>query len=147
MALLVFVLWNLFMETCFCSFLIKRTCIVLIFVMRYCPHNCGWCVIRTRVHALTNGIQQPVCSAPSVFPAKNYRSEVAVMLKTKLKRHILRGFPGYWWLFWTQHLSHYSSRLFEERRWTILTFDRFQLCHFKIVTTRCYYYCRLGQAL
>ena len=23
----------------------------------------------------------------------------------------------------------------------------FQVCHFKIVTTLCYYYCRLGQAL
>ena len=37
----------------------------------------------------------------------------------------------------------------EERRiWTILTgFQPFQVCHFKIVTTCCYYYCRLGQTL
>ena len=41
---------------------------------------------------------QAVCSAPSVFPAKkkqqkkNRRSEVAVMLITKLKRPIFREF-------------------------------------------------------
>ena len=34
-----------------------------------------------------------------VLGAKNHKSEVAVMLKTKLKRHILRELPGYWWLF------------------------------------------------
>ena len=39
--------WNLFMETCFCSFLIK-----IFFTICYACRlrNCGWCVIRTRVH-------------------------------------------------------------------------------------------------
>ena len=32
-----------------------------------------------------NGVQQPVRSGPSVFPAKNRRSEITVTLKTKLK--------------------------------------------------------------
>ena len=45
-----------------------------------------------------------------------------------------------WWLFRAQHLSHYSTRLVR----TIVIFD---CCHFKIVTTHCYYYCRLGHAL
>ena len=35
----------------------------------------------------------------------------------------------------------------KKERWTILTFDRFKVCHFKIVTTSCYYYCRLGHVL
>ena len=30
--------------------------------------------------------------------------------------HILREFPGYWWLFRTQHLSRYSARLVEEEK-------------------------------
>ena len=46
-----------------------------------------------------------------------------------------REFPGYWWLFWTQHLPRYDARLVEEerkkeerrRRWTIVSFDRFRL--------------------
>ena len=96
--------------------------------------------------ALTKGFQQPVCSAPSVFHAKNRRSEIAVTFKMKLKRHILREFTGYWWLFWTQHLMCYSARLFEEERrierrtWTILIFDCFrfatlkQLLHIAIIT-------------
>ena len=29
---------------------------------------------------------------------KNRRNEIVVTLKTKLKMHILREFPGYWWL-------------------------------------------------
>ena len=57
------------------------------------------------------------------------------MLKTKLKRPILREFPGYWWLFWTQNLSCYGARLFEEekRRWTILIFDRCRLVNLEQV--------------
>ena len=35
--------------------------------------------------APTNGFQQLVQYAPSLFPAKNRRNEVTVMLKTKLK--------------------------------------------------------------
>ena len=52
-----------------------------------------------QARAPMNGFQQLVEYALSVFPTKNHRSEVEVMLKTKLKRPILREFPGYWWLF------------------------------------------------
>ena len=49
-------------------------------------------------------------------------------------------FPGYWWLFQTQHLLRNGARLAEERIWTILIFDRFrfatlkQLLHTAITT-------------
>ena len=47
-----------------------------------------------------------------------------------------------------QHLSHYSARLVEERKKRNNSdFQPFQVCHFKIVNTHCYYYCRLGQTL
>ena len=114
--------------------------------MQYCLRNCGWCVIQC---TLTNSVQQPVCSAPSVFPTKIRRSEVAVMLKIKLKRPILREFPGYWWLFKTQHLLHHGIRLFKEERKKNMNnsdFQPFQVCHFKVVITHCYYYRRLRQA-
>ena len=73
---------------------------------------------------------------------------VTVMLKTKHKSTTPREFPGYWWLFQTQHLTRYSARLVEERKkMNNSDFRLFQVYHFKIVTTYCYYYCRLGQAL
>ena len=111
------------------------------FVMWCRLRTCSWCIkLQLMCHpilarALTNGVQQLIHSAPSVFFAKNHRSEVAVMLKMKLKQPILRGFPGYWWLFWMQHLSRYSTRLFEEerKRWTIPIFDHFRLVNIEQV--------------
>ena len=109
---------------------------LLFFVTRCRPRTCGWCVIRAR--APTNGVQQLTHSAPTIEKRWSY---VAVTLKTKRKSTIPREFPGYWWLFRTQHLSRYSARLAEERRrWTILIFDCFrfatlkQLLHFAIIT-------------
>ena len=122
---------------------------LLTFVTRYCPRNCDWCVIHTHVHRRMASNSQ-YALPPRSSPQKNHRSEVAVMLKTKLKRHILREFPGYWWLFWMQLLLRYGARLFEEERRMKRNnsdFQLFQVCHFKIVITHCYYYCRLGQAL
>ena len=102
------------LETCFCSFFDNNLLTKIIIVTRYRPHNCCWCGIHQQqlcvgiinsnyvldvIHqctcALMNDVQQPVRSAPSVLPAKNSRSEIAVMLK----RTIFRKFPGYWWLF------------------------------------------------
>ena len=50
------------------------------------------------------------------------------------------------------HVSQYRARLAEERKKEEeMTNDSnsrpFQVCHFKIVTTRYNYYCRLGQVL
>ena len=59
----------------------------------------GLLMSHPRTCALTNGVQQPAPSPPSVFPAKNRRSEIAVALKAKLKWTIFREFPGYWWFF------------------------------------------------
>ena len=49
-----------------------------------------------------------------------------------------------WLLFWMQHLSHYSAigclkkkEEEDEQFWLRI----FQVCHFDIVTTHCYYYC------
>ena len=113
---------NLFLETCFWS-----------------AHVC----------ALMNGVQQPVRSASSVFPARNrkwYISPGYAQFKAKLKLTIPRQFCDYWWLFWTLHVSCYGARLAEERM-NNSDFRLFQVCHLKIANTRCYYYCRLGQAL
>ena len=44
-----------------------------------------------------------LCSPAQSSPQKNRTREVAVMLKTKLKKAHLQIIPGYWWLFWTQH--------------------------------------------
>ena len=57
---------------------------------------------------------------------------------TKFEMHTPREFPGYWWLFWMQHLLRYSARLVEKRRKKMMydsNFRPFQVCHFKIVTT------------
>ena len=75
-----------------------------------------------------NGVQKLIHSAPTIEKCWVY---VAVMLKTKHKSTTPREFPGYWWLFWMQHLSHYSARLIEERRWTMLIFDRFRFATLK----------------
>ena len=74
---------------------------LLFFVTRCRPSTCGWCVIRAR--APTNGVQQLVHSAPTIEKRWSY---VTVTLKTKFGMHTPSEFPGYWWLFWMQHLSH-----------------------------------------
>ena len=96
-----------------------------------------------------NGIQQLIYSAPTIEKCRSY---VADTLKTKRKSTTSKEFPCYWWLFLTQHLSRYSARLVEERRkkerkMNNSDFRPFQVCYLKIVTTHCYYYYRLGQAL
>ena len=62
--------------------------------MQYRPRVHMVDVSSAHVCALTIGVQQPVHSATSVFPAKNRRSEIAVTLRTKLKSPILREFPA-----------------------------------------------------
>ena len=53
------------------------------------------------------------------------------------------------------HISHYGARLAEERKrrrrrsrkkMKNSEFQHFLVCHFKLVTSHCYYYCGLGQA-
>ena len=64
------------------------------------------------IGAPTNGVQQLVHSAPMIEKCLSY---VTVALKTKFEMHNPREFPGYWWLFLTQHLSHYGAGLVDER--------------------------------
>ena len=115
---------------------------LLFFVTRCCPRTHGLCIICAR--APTNGVQQLIHSASMI---EKHWSYVTATLKTKSKSTTPREFPGYWWLFRTQHLRRYSARLVEERKMNNSDFQPFQVCHFKIVTTHWYYYCRLGQTL
>ena len=65
-------------------------------------------------------------------------------LRTKqAQKNHPREFHDYWWLFWTQHTSHYSVRQAEERKkerkkMNKSEFQLFLVYHFKIVTTHCY---------
>ena len=123
---------------------------LLFFVMRCRPRTCSWCIILAHTPwQMASNCASTLC--PTIEKRWSY---VVVTLNTKLKMHTPRKFPGYWWLFRTQHLSRYSARLVEERRkkerkkkMNNSEFRPFQVCHFKIVTTHCYYYCRLGQTL
>ena len=145
-----FFLGNLFMETCFCSFLIK---IFEQFVMLCRPCNCGWSVILTPVY--TNK-WLPTASTLSLP-----HNKAQVVCKSQLcsKQSSNGQSPENFmtigsWLECYIHISRYGARLAEERRkrrkkkkkerkkkWTILTFDCFQQVNLPL-TTHCYYYCR-----
>ena len=105
--------------------------------MQRCSRTCGWYVIRA--YALTKWCP----TANTLWPHDQKVLELCrSYAQNKAQKHHSREFPGYWWLFRTQHLSRYSARLAEERRrrWTILIFDRFrfatlkQLLHIAITT-------------
>ena len=123
-----FLLKNIFMETCFCSFLVN----FIQFIMRCCPLTSGWCVILTIVQLCTDewGPTASTLCPLCWLPRKKVQA-VSSSYAQKLK-------------------SHYGARLAEERkkerRWIIIIL---MVCHFKIVTTsvHCYYYCRPGQAV
>ena len=73
-------------------------------------HPCT-CALMNGVHATASML------CPTVFPTKNCRSEVTVMLKTKLKKPILREFSGYWHSFFKCNTYRVTAlRLFEEER-------------------------------
>ena len=115
------------------------------------PYICGWCVILAR--ALTNGIQQLVhfCSVSLSLPHRKALEESYV--QTKLKGTIPRKFPDYtggYFKFNTYQiiaLGWLKGERKKERKMNSSDFWRFLVCHFKIVATHCYYYCRLRQAL
>ena len=110
-----------------------------------------------RTCASTNGVQQPVHSAPSVSSIKKVQvlSPSYVQSKARMNHPYAENFLAIGGYFECYTLR-YSTRLPEERKRTKKKerkkmnnsdFQLFQVCHFKIVTTRSYYYCRLGQAL
>ena len=105
---------------------------------------------------------------PSTCPHDRIALELSCRsyAQNKAQSTIPTEFFGYWWLFRTQHLLRYSARLVEEMKvdgrspsstvprlrtssahleWKMTDFRPFQVCHFKMVTTHCYYYCRLGR--
>ena len=95
-----------------------------LFVTRHHPCTCGWCT----THALVVDARTPWqmasnCAGTQCLTIEKCLSYVAVTLNNKFKMLTQREFPGYRSLFRMQHLSHYSTRLAEERRrWTILSF-------------------------
>ena len=108
-----------------------RRLVSVLFLLRCTAHVIarGWCVIRARV--LTNDVQQPVRSAPSlpsVFPARKSKRLVPVTLKAKLKRHIPREIRKYLVAVSDAiHVSLYGARLVEERRDRPGSFRSFQV--------------------
>ena len=100
--------------------------------------------------ALTNGVQQPVHSAPSVFPArklKQYWSPSYAQSKPQMY-HPQR----IWWLLVAVSNATRIAlgaigwlKKKEDKQYT--SFRLSQVFHFKVVTTHCYYCCRLGHRL
>ena len=120
------------------------TCNNLIFVTHCRPRNCGWSArdVHWRMASTTS------THCPLSLLRKKAQAVSPSYAQNKALKNIPREFHGYWWL-----LEHYTYRvtalgLAEERKkeqfWL---FRPFQVCLFKIVTTHCYYYCKLGQAL
>ena len=76
-----------------------------------------WLMRHLHTCALTNGFQQPVHSAPSVFPAKaQVVSPTCSYAQSKAQMDHPREFHDYWWLFQLLLVLHYGSRLAEERK-------------------------------
>ena len=110
-------------------------------------HPCTWC-------ALTNGILYAL--VPSVFPTKiaGVRSLLCSKRSSKGTCISSENFPATGGFFERNtyritalHVGCLGCLNKERRRWTIFLLRLFQVCHFKIITAHCYYYCRLGQAL
>ena len=68
--------------------------------MRYRPRKTFFAIDASFMHVcIDKWLPTASMLCPLSLSCKNHRSEIAVTLKMKLKRHILREFPGYWWLF------------------------------------------------
>ena len=131
-----FLFRNLFMETCFCSFLIKK---LQLFVTRYRPRNCGWCVIRARVHwrmASNNQPPRPPQSSPQKIAGVRSQlrskrssngppSENFLATGGFFERNTYRVTA----LGWLKKKEERKKK--ERRRWTILSFDRFRFATLK----------------
>ena len=117
-----------------------NTCDSWKIIMRCHPLICSLCVILAR--ALTNGIQQLVHSAFSIFPAEKRSVELRrSYTQNQVWNAHPREFPGYWWLFWADWDMALGCLKKEERKKKINNSDfrSFQVCHFKTVTTHRYY--------
>ena len=97
-------------------------------------------------HVLTNGIQQPVRSAPSVFPEKSARGNTSQLHS---KQRSKGPSPEYFLTIdgcfesHTYHVTTLGCMVEEERKKeedNNSDLQPFQVCYFKIVTTHCYYY-------
>ena len=95
------------METCFCYFFDNNLLTSLLRSVSHMLH-----VSSSRMCALTNGVQQLVRSAPSVFPGRKAK----VVSPSYAQMYHLREFLEYWWLFRMLYVLHFGARLAEEER-------------------------------
>ena len=104
-----------------------------------------------RTCAPTNGIQQPEHSAPSLPRKKSASSKSQLHSKQSSNEPPPENFMviGGCFKCYTHHVTVLGWLKKEERKKKMNNSDfrPFQVWHFKIVPTCCYYYCRLGQAL
>ena len=127
------------------------------FVMRCCPCTCSWYVIRAcaltkwrptantlrphdrkalelfRSYALKQSAKAPL---PENFLATGGSFECNTFLIATLD-----------WLKKEREIERKEERKKERKKMNDSDFWPFQVCPFKMVTVRCHYYCRLGQAL
>ena len=126
------------MKSCFCPFLIKilQKFVTLAAQLMRHSHMC----------APMNSFHQPIHTAPSVFKYTSGKSQLCSKQSSNEPSPVIFMAVGGCFECYT----HYGTSLAEERRrrkkLNNSDFLQFQVCHFKIVTTHRYYYCRLGQA-
>ena len=84
------------MKTYFCYFFDNNLLTSLLRSVTHMLHVSSSCMC-----ALTNGIQQLVRSAPSVFPGRKAK----VVSPSYAQMYYLREFLDYWWLFRMLHVA------------------------------------------
>ena len=95
------------------SFLVCELCSpvapCIFFFFQLChPRTCGRCVIHARAPTpMTNSYTLPSQSSPRKIAGVSGHSYV----RNEGQKNHPQRISCYWWLFWTQHLPHYSARL------------------------------------
>ena len=122
---------EIFKSSCFCSF-----CYVVQPTHLWLMHH---------LHKCTNKWRP---TANKLYPMIEKRwSYVTVMLKTKHKKTQNSLATGGCFECNTYRITALGWLKKERKKMNNSEFRLFQVCHFKIVTTHCYYYCRPGQTL
>ena len=93
---------------------------------------------------INNGVQHSVNNGSWSW---NRWFDIAVLLKTKFKRHILKEFQSYLWAFCPRHCSRLGwlkKERKKKRKMTKLNFHHFQVRHFNNVFEQSWCHCRVG---
>ena len=141
-----------------CRFLLKKNLWRLVPVLLWsisithcCPHTCSWFQYNPCTCAPTNGVQHAASTlCPPVFPAKKAQAVSPSYAHSSPENFLTIG--GYFECYKDRVTALGWLKKEEGERKKKMNDSDFQLFHFcyfkiKIFTTRCYYYCRLGQAL